>query len=606
MKSLRLTGIIAMTLFALAMPVSLAAQDNANRHSHHKHHHYQLIDIGTFGGPNSSFAGNPPEVRLLNNSGAAVGGADTPTPDPSCINFNFDCYLAYGFKWQDGVAHELSALPGFNSSFAVWVSDTGLVAGLSQNGIDPLTGGPAFEAILWGQDGSITDLGTLGGNQSIANAVNNRSQVAGVALNTIPDAYTSTGAFAVAGATQAHAFRWTKSQGMQDLGTLGGTDSIAVVTNERGQIAGWSFTNTTVNPVSDSCGSNVPTEDPFIWKNGKMIDLGTLGGTCGQAYSLNNRGQVVGFSDVLGDSTEHPFLWSEREGMKDLGTLGGTFGHADYINDAGEVVGTATPTGDPFGRAFLWRNGVVTDLGTLGTDPDSEAFGVNMQGQVVGNTGVFGVVDHRAFLWEHGGPMVDLNTLIPSNPDLQLTRALYINDRGEIAAQGNFSNGGIHAFVLIPCDENHAGVEGCDYSMVDVATLQQSAPLATQHPAAGTPRSRMPAGMSNRFRSRWGQRTPGSVTNPATAAEQTSSANTGSVDLEGEQLLGSLYGRYKGYCTVAGGKLDGYCTAYGYYSCLAKVSTACPSGKTATKPGYFRCSDRFSRYVDLGRSCNFN
>ena len=484
MNSKTWTRITALTLFAaLTVIAPLAAQDNAKHNQPHQYHHYQLIDIGTFGGPNSSFVGNPPEVRLLNNSGAAVGGADTPTSDPSCIGFNFDCYLSYGFKWQDGVAHELGALPGSNSSFAVWVSDGGQVAGLSQNGIDPLTGGPAFEAILWGQADSLTDLGTLGGNQSIANAVSNRGQVAGVALNTIPDAFTSTGLFFVAGATQAHAFRWTKSHGMLDLGTLGGTDSAAFLINERGQIAGWSFTNTTVNPTT-----GLPTLDPFFWENGTMLDLGTLGGTIGQPNGLNNRGQVVGSSNLVGDLTEHPFLWSRSEGMKDLGTLGGTFGHADYINDLGEVVGTATPTGDPFGRAFLWRNGVMTDLGTLGTDPDSEAFGVNMQGQVVGNTGVFGLVDHRAFLWEHGGPMVDLNTLIPSNPDLQLTRALYINDRGEIAAQGNFSTGVIHAFVLTPCDENHSDVEGCDYSMVDAATAAgQSAaprnvPSATQHP----------------------------------------------------------------------------------------------------------------------------
>ncbi len=478
----------AVALLEVVVPVLLAAQHNAKEDHTPQHHHYQLNDVGTFGGPNSSFAGNPPEVRLLNNSGAAVGGADTPTPDPSCIGFNFDCYLSYGFKWQDGVAQELGALPGSNSSIAVWVSDGGQVAGLSQNGIDPLTGGPAFEAILWGQAGSITDLGTLGGNQSIANAVNNRGQVAGVALNTISDAYTGTGLFYVPGATQAHAFRWTESQGMQDLGTLGGTDSIAVLTNERGQIAGWSFTNTTVNSTT-----GFPTLDPLLWENGTMLDLGTLGGTFGQANGLNNRGQVVGASNLAGDLTEHPFLWSRSEGMKDLGTLGGTFGHADFINDAGDVVGYVVPPNTQ-GRAFLWRHGVMTDLGTLGTDPSSESFGVNSQGQVVGNTFAPGI-DLRAVLWEDGGPMVDLNTLIPSNPDLQLTRALYINDRGEIAVQGNFSTGVIHAFVLTPCDENHPGLAGCDYSLADAATAAQSA----------APRN-IPSGTLRPLHSRWSNR----------------------------------------------------------------------------------------------------
>jgi len=503
MRIKTITWIVTLAVFyALAMPVRLAAQDNTKQDQPHKYHHYQLIDIGTFGGPNSSFVGPPPEVRLLNNSGGAVGGADSPTPDsPSC--FNFDCFLSYGFKWQDGVAHKLGALPGFNSSIAFWVSDNGLVAGISENGIDPLTGGTALEAILWGKDGSINDLGTLGGNESGANAVNNSGQVAGAALNTIPDLYA--GFFFLPGATQVHAFRWTNSKGMQDLGTLGGTDSSALFINEHGQIAGWSFTNSTPNSAIDACGFgavNVPTEDPFIWMNGKMTDLGTLGGTCGQANSLNNRGQVAGFSDLAEDSTEHPFLWSDREGMKDLGTLGGTFGHADFLNDAGEVVGTATTTGDLFGRAFLWRNGVMTNLGTLGTDPDSEAFSVNLQGQVVGNTGIFGVVDHSAFLWENGGPMVDLNTLVPPNPNLQLTHALYINDRGEIAAEGTISNGDIHAFVLIPCDENHGDVEGCDFDAVDAETAAQVRPAKFTAPSAASSFANLsPAERVTRFRS---------------------------------------------------------------------------------------------------------
>jgi len=125
--------ITALTLLpALAIPLHLAAQGKA-KPDHHKHHHYQLIDVGTFGGPNSSFALPAPEVRVLNNSGVAVGGGDTSTPDPTCIAFNSDCYVGYGFKWQDGVAHKLDALPGLNSSITGWVSDNGLVAGVSVN-----------------------------------------------------------------------------------------------------------------------------------------------------------------------------------------------------------------------------------------------------------------------------------------------------------------------------------------------------------------------------------------------------------------------------------------------------------------------------------------
>src|SRR5450755_1032141 len=96
---------------------------------------------------------------------------------------------------------------------------------------------------------------------------------------------------------------------MQDLGTLGGPEATAYVINERGQVTGGSYTNSTPNAVSDSCGQNVPTFDPFVWENGKLIDLGTLGGTCGFGSTINNRGQVVGQSDLAGDVYFHPFLW---------------------------------------------------------------------------------------------------------------------------------------------------------------------------------------------------------------------------------------------------------------------------------------------------------
>lgn len=469
MKSAKQKSITVMALITLlALTLKLAAQESPAAHRH-----YKLIDVGTFGGPNSSFVLPSPGGRLLNNSGAAAGGADTSTPDPSSC-WNFDCYLSYGFKWQDGVADKLSALPGFNSSFTFWISDTGLVAGLSENGIDPLTGSLAQEGILWGSDGSLTDLGTLGGNDSVANAVNNRGQVAGGALNTIPDPYSSN--FFISGATQVHAVRWTKSQGMQDLGTLGGTDSNAFEINNRGQIAGWSFTNSTVNPVT-----GIPNLDPFLWENGKMLDLGTLGGTVALSYALNNRGQVSGRSNMAGDLTCHPFLWDQNRGMQDLGTLGGDSGFATWLNDAGEVVGVANlpgvsgcDDGAAPHHAFLWKKGLMTDLGTADGDRCSYAVGINSKGQVVGSSTDCTNYVH-ASLWEDGGPMVDLNSLIPSNSGVQLTLALYINDRGEIAAHGTLSNGDQHAFLLIPCGlgDGDAGcsAEGGDSTMAPQMNL---------------------------------------------------------------------------------------------------------------------------------------
>jgi probable HAF family extracellular repeat protein len=248
-------------------------------------------------------------------------------------------------------------------------------------------------------------------------------------------------------------------------------------------VAGWSYTSFVANP-----STGVPTVDPFLWspETGKMTDLGSLGGTFGAPFFLNNRGQVAGISNLPGDTNAHPFLWSRSKGMKDLGTLGGTGGFPTWVNEAGEVVGTAS-TANQGSHAFLWRHGVMTDLGTVGTDVDSQAFSINSQGQVVGGSGFFGPGgDLHGFLWEHGGPIADLNALLLPSSGLTVNSAPFINDRGEIAGTGIVSNGDQHAVLLIPCDEHHAEVEGCDFSEVEVADSETAA-SASQHPA--TPKS---------------------------------------------------------------------------------------------------------------------
>ena len=119
----------------------------------------------------------------------------------------------------------------------------------------------------------------------------------------------------------------------------------------------------------------------------------------------------------------------------------------------------------------------MTDLGTVGTDPCSFTNYINAKGQIVGGSQNAACSDFtHAVLWENGEPGVDLNSLIPPGTNLQLTVADWINDRGEIVGLGHdptCPNGDRcdgHAYVLIPCDENHPDVEGCDYSEVEVTT----------------------------------------------------------------------------------------------------------------------------------------
>lgn len=437
-----------------------------------KHHHYKLIDVGTFRGPNAYLSvGSAGEGETgLNQRGMAVGAADTPDRDPYYPNCFVDCYLLHAFQWQDGVLTDLGGLPGKNGSYAFSSNNRGQIVGISQTGpINPVMGSPDVHGVLW-RDGEIIDLGTLGGIGSITGTVNDRGQVVGAALNNIPGSFGGSLAIQLPfpTATQLHAFLWENGV-MRDLGTLGGPDSEAQYVNERGQIAGQSYTDSTPNPPSTAPActtSGIPTEHPFLWQDG-FIDLGSLGGTCGYANWLTNRGEVVGTMTLAGDTTNHAFLW-DRGVLTDLKTLGGNNSEAWFANDAGEVVGRAdfSPTSTNH-HAFLWSHGVMKDLGTPNDFACSTALGINARHQVVGDSGVC-YVGGNGWLWEHGS-IVDLNTLVPPDTKEHVLGAVQINDRGEILAGGLLRDGSTRVVVLIPCDENHPGVEGCDYSLVDAA-----------------------------------------------------------------------------------------------------------------------------------------
>ena len=170
--------------------------------------------------------------------------AETQIPDPFAPNCFFaDCFVGHAVVWRDGVLTDLGALPHVNNSGPIWISDSGLVAGFSENGlIDPLTGNPEFQAVLF-NDGSVINLGTLGGNESGASGVNDRGQVVGCAANNVPDSF----GFCVGVPQQSRAFIW-QGEGMRDLGTLGGPDALAELVNDRGQVAGWSLTDSHSKP----------------------------------------------------------------------------------------------------------------------------------------------------------------------------------------------------------------------------------------------------------------------------------------------------------------------------------------------------------------------
>jgi probable HAF family extracellular repeat protein len=482
------SAIGAITLSAaLLLPASLSAQDDAHREPHHR---YKLVNLGTFGGPISYGPLNGNGARILNKAGTVASFADFATPDPNAPDLCAvpDCLLAHAAKWRNHRPIDLGALDDRYFSAAGSINDRGWSTGFSQTGlIVPVPifpdGFPQLHAVLW-RGRSILDLDTLpGGTFSQGLSINNSGQVAGFSDNGIPDPFAMfpTG-------TQTRTFLWEHGR-MEDIGTLGGPDASPGTgcDNQRpGVIVGGSYTSFTPN-----ASSGVPTQNPFLWDNGTMTDLGNLGGTFSFAVCTNNREEVIGISNLSGDQTFHAFRWRNGK-MRDLGTLGGPQSEAVWINDVGDIAGSADLPTPHIHDAVIWRHGRIKDLGTLPGDPCSRSRGLNSRGQVVGTSSDCVNALH-AFVWEEGAPMRDLNTLIRPGSGLQLTEAFNINDRGEILAR-SFPLGTKpddeadlgHLVLLIPCEkEDHD--RGCrDHDRTEDAVAPANFTPVITSAAAGT------------------------------------------------------------------------------------------------------------------------
>jgi probable HAF family extracellular repeat protein len=226
-----------------------------------------------------------------------------------------------------------------------------------------------------------------------------------------------------------------------DLGTLGGNRSFAYGIDAASRVVGRA--------------RNVQGRfHAFLWDAvGGMVDLGTLpGGTSSTAYSINGSGQVVGESNFLDSPFAfHGFLWTSGGGMVDLGILsGGSFSVAYSINESGQVAGEGDDASGGT-RALLWNGGVPQDLGMLSGGTYATARAVNNQGQVVG-WGDVADGSARAFLWDPVGGFTDLGTL----PGGSESWALGVNDLGQVVGQAITASGDVQAFVW----DSASGMQG--------------------------------------------------------------------------------------------------------------------------------------------------
>jgi|HubBroStandDraft_6_1064221.scaffolds.fasta_scaffold39164_2 probable HAF family extracellular repeat protein len=500
---------LGFVVLALCAALSIPARLTAQQSNPHRHH-YKLIELGTFGGPTSYINPVGNGGPSVNRRGEVVGSSMTSIPIPPDQN-GFSCpsppdQVFHSMQWRNGGVIDLGPLGDASScSNALGINDDGVAIGVSENGrLDLVTRFLQLRAVMW-KDGKIKNLGTFGGNHSYAASINNRGQIAGFALNKVPDNFSLFAVFfgGPSAGTQTRAFLWENGH-KRDLHTLGGPDALATFVNDRTQVAGISYTNSTPNSTT-----GYPTLDPFLWmKDRGMVDLGTLGGTSGAPTGLNNRGQVIGQSKLAGDQTADPFLW-DGEKLIDMFTtgIGGSFVVANGINDAGEVVGAAAFSNNAFAAA-IWRNGIVTNLGVLPGDCYSEALVVNSHGQVVGGSFPCDFSAEHAFVWENG-QILDLTKLIPPS-GAQMVEPNALNDRGEIASDGlppgcTDFNACSQAYVLIPCERDHSGETGCEEGVEGPTAIRNNPAPVSLNPTDLTGVGLTPREIVDQIRARFGR-----------------------------------------------------------------------------------------------------
>jgi probable HAF family extracellular repeat protein len=328
------------------------------------------------------------------------------------------------------------------------------------------------------------DLGTLGGSNSWMNwgEINDRGQVVGDSETAVLD---PNGEDICGFGTHltCRPFLWQNGH-MSALPTLGGNNGQASAINNGGQIAGFAENGT----VDSSCPPGTTNNRialPVLWENGKAQALPTVGSDLdGVAFWINDQGQAVGYSGTC-TAALHAVSWENgiASTLPDLGT--GAI--AEGISNQGQIVGIVGSADGTTQFGALWQDGVLTNLGLLPGDFAGLASGINNKGQVVGSNFDSNFNWSHGFIWQNG-VMTDLNTLFPASSNLFAVMANKINERGQISGMAIVLSGpdagNIHAFLATPANQSMG---------------KSVAEVAPTHP-----RSNMPANVGKRQLQRFG------------------------------------------------------------------------------------------------------
>ncbi|HYC61010.1 MAG TPA: hypothetical protein VEK79_15715 [Thermoanaerobaculia bacterium] len=325
----------------------------------------------------------------------------------------------------------------------------------------------ALALALFSINWTVHDLGTLpGGGYSTAMSISNSGYIVGYAQNSAgrQRAVWFKGKGAVEIPTGPASFIGAVANKVNDAGFVAGqAEGAGFYTWYGGSVVSYG-PNTgaySVNQYNDIGGYTVPSPSynaAYIWYGATSPwYLGHLGGGSSTTRDLHEYPLACGWSSFHQSypTMNHAFLWYEGS-MLDLGTLGGDRSGADalavtywpdYSFGSVWVVGhSELPSLD--WHAMVWNAGVMTDLGVLPGHDQSRALDINHSKTIVGFSMKTGTSVQRAVMWS-GGVMYDLNDFLPPGSGWELKSATGINEHGQIVG------GGVHfgvsrAFRLDP------------------------------------------------------------------------------------------------------------------------------------------------------------